>query len=41
MVFIGEKFCVESFSEIVLHGGTNDRIIPRGKEFHKMHFPVI
>ena len=21
-------------------GGTNDQIIPRGKEFHKLHFPV-
>ena len=26
---------------IVLNGGTNDHIIPREKDFHKMHFPVI
>ena len=25
----------------VLHGGANDQIIPRGKDFHKIHFPVI
>ena len=40
--FNGEtKFVEEIYIGIVLHGGTNDPIIPRGKELHKMHFPVI
>ena len=26
---------------IVLHGGTNDQVIPKVAEFHKMYFPAI
>ena len=29
------------FGEVVLRGGFNDQIIPREKEFYKMHFLVI
>ena len=41
MFFKGDKFCVRIYRRIVLRGGTNDQIIPKEKEFHKMHFPVI
>ena len=37
----GTHFVGKIYRGIVLHGRTNDQIIPRGKEFHKMHFPVI
>ena len=46
----GGTFSKKSFSwggeggiywEIDLHWGTNDQNMPRGKEFHQMHFPVI
>ena len=36
-----DKFCGSNLWGIILHGGTNDRVLPRRKEFHKMHFPVI
>ena len=29
------------YKEIVLRGGTDDQIMSRGKEFHKMHSPII
>ena len=35
------NFVVQVYGGIVLLGGTNDQIIRRGKEFHKMHVPVI
>ena len=37
----GTNFVGEIYSGFVLHVGTNDQNIPRGKEFYKMHFPVI
>ena len=37
----GTHFVGKLCKGIALYGGTNDQIIPRGKEFHKMHFPVI
>ena len=37
----GTNFMGKIYREVVLHAGTNDHIIPRGKEFHKIHFPVI
>ena len=37
----GINFAGKIYRQIVLHDGTNDHIIPRGTEFHKMHFPVI
>ena len=37
----GTNFVGKSYGKIVLHGGTNAQIMPRRKEFHKMHFPVI
>ena len=37
----GTNFGVKTYREIVLHEGTNDQMIPRGKEFHKMLFPFI
>ena len=37
----GTHFVGKIYRGIVLHGRTNDQIIPRGKEFHKMYFPVI
>ena len=39
--FHGKNSAVKIYRKIVLHEGTNDQIIPRGKEFHKMHFSVI
>ena len=37
----GTNFAGKIYMEIVQHGATNDQIIPRGKEFHKIHFPVM
>ena len=37
----GTNFARKIYRRIVLHGVNNDHIIPRGKEFYKMHFPVI
>ena len=37
----GTNFVGKIYREIVLHGGTDDHIIPSGKEFHKIHFQVI
>ena len=35
------NFVGKAYKGIVLHGGTNDLIMPRGKEFHKIHYPVL
>ena len=37
----GKNFMGKIYRGIALHGGINDQIIPRGKEYHKMYFPVI
>ena len=37
----GTYFVGKIYRAIVLHEGTNNQIMPKGKEFHKMHFPVI
>ena len=37
----GANFAGRIYMEIVQHGATNDQIILRGKEFHKIHFPVM
>ena len=37
----GKIFVGKMYRGIVLHRGTNDQIVPTGKEFHKMHFRVI
>ena len=37
----GTNFVGKIYRRIVLRGGTNDQIIPREKEFHKMRFPLI
>ena len=35
------KFEGKIYKGIVLHGGTNEKVISRGKELRKMHFQVI
>ena len=43
-LFMGEQIFfggANLWGGIVLHGRTTDQIMPRGEEFHKMHFPVI
>ena len=37
----GANFVGEIYRVIVLHEETSDQKLLRGKEFHKMHFPVI
>ena len=37
----GTSFVGKIYSGIFLHMGTNDQNILTGKEFHKMHLPVI
>ena len=37
----GTNFEENIYREIVLHERTNDGNIPRGKQFHKIHFSVI
>ena len=42
MLFMGAQILWKKiFGEVVLRGGFNDQIIPREKEFYKMHFLVI
>ena len=42
MLFMGAQILWKKiFGEVVLRGSTNDQIIPREKEFYKMHFRVI
>ena len=38
---VEKNFVGKMYREIVLHGGTNDQIVLRGKEFHKIYFLVI
>ena len=40
-IFWGKIYRGKIYSGIVLHVETNDQSIPRGEEFHKMHFTVI
>ena len=37
----GTNFVGKIYRGIVLFGRTNDQIIPRGKQFHRMYFPVV
>ena len=37
----GTNFVEKIYRRIVLREGTNDQIIPREKQFHKMRFPKI
>ena len=37
----GTNFAGKIYMEIVQHGATNDQIILKGKEFHKIYFLVI